>query len=291
MKFYVGVCRVDRVIPDSTIFDHVFISVDELYGQTFKFKANNWIMDSGGFNEIRKYGTYRHSPQRYADEIARWTDCGKFEMAVAQDYPCDALSRAASGIVFDMLPEYYQAGRRVANPELVRLHQELSVERYDLLLDCKPVVPIMPALQGVTAADYAEHVRMFGNRLKKDMRVCVGGLVWRSTRPRQIAQILEAIKSVRPDLRLHGLGLKKAALKSHEVCEALYSTDSMAWRKRAFWAMVEGTYVNEYGRIARNVRNRWWATFDFAQQYAGRIDEITTAEKAPITSLWNRPLP
>ena len=38
-----------------------------------------------------------------------------------------------------------------------------------------------------------------------------------------------AIKTQRPDLRLHGFGIKFHALQSPTVRELLYSSDSMAW--------------------------------------------------------------
>jgi hypothetical protein len=47
--------------------------------------------------------------------------------------------------------------------------------------------------------------------------------------PDQIEDILLAIKAQRPDLRLHGFGIKFEALKSSTVRELLHSSDSMAW--------------------------------------------------------------
>jgi predicted nucleotidyltransferase len=41
------------------------------------------------------------------------------------------------------------------------------------------------------------------------------------------------IKKQRPDLKLHGFGLKKTALKRATVRELLYSCDSMAWSDNA----------------------------------------------------------
>jgi len=59
--------------------------------------------------------------------------------------------------------------------------------------------------------------------------VGVGSVCKRNARPDEVADILAAIKSKRPDLRLHGFGLKLTALESREVRELLYSSDSMAW--------------------------------------------------------------
>jgi hypothetical protein len=48
-------------------------------------------------------------------------------------------------------------------------------------------------------------------------------------RPDQIEDILLAIKTQRPDLLLHGFGLKLEALQSSTVRGLLHSSDSMAW--------------------------------------------------------------
>jgi len=41
--------------------------------------------------------------------------------------------------------------------------------------------------------------------------------------------VLEAIARRRPDLRLHGFGIKKTALEHEGVRALLFSADSMAW--------------------------------------------------------------
>ena len=47
--------------------------------------------------------------------------------------------------------------------------------------------------------------------------------------PNRIEDILLAIKTERPDLRLHGFGVKLTALKQPTVRALLHSSDSMAW--------------------------------------------------------------
>jgi hypothetical protein len=56
-----------------------------------------------------------------------------------------------------------------------------------------------------------------------------------------IESVLLAIKQERPDLRLHGFGLKKTALASGVVHELLETADSMAW---SFQARMEGRNAN-----------------------------------------------
>ena len=57
----------------------------------------------------------------------------------------------------------------------------------------------------------------------------VGSVCKRNGHPRQIEDVLLAIKSERPDLRLHGFGIKLTALSSVTVRSLLHSADSMAW--------------------------------------------------------------
>jgi len=45
--------------------------------------------------------------------------------------------------------------------------------------------------------------------------------------------VLQAIKASRPDLRLHGFGLKLTALKDPHLRALLWSADSLAWSYNA----------------------------------------------------------
>lgn len=91
-------------------------------------------------------------------------------------------------------------------------------------------VSVMPVLQGYSPDSYAAHVRQYGGLLlKHGQRVGVGSVCKRNGNPDQIEDVLLAIKTHRPDLRLHGFGLKMEALKSGTVRALLHSSDSMAW--------------------------------------------------------------
>ena len=57
----------------------------------------------------------------------------------------------------------------------------------------------------------------------------IGSVCKRNGNPDQIEDILLAIKAQRPDLQLHGFGIKFHALQSPTVRQLLYSSDSMAW--------------------------------------------------------------
>lgn len=64
--------------------------------------------------------------------------------------------------------------------------------------------------------------------------------------------MLYSISRVRPDLRLHGFGIKRTALASAIVRNLLHSADSMAW---SFAARREGRDANDW-REAAQYRDR-----------------------------------
>jgi len=206
MKFYVGMhmpSKADRI-------DRAFISVNVLVKRKSSFPVNEWIMDSGAFTTIAKHGCYPEPVSVYAEQIRKWKGNGKLVAAVSQDYMCEDHMLAKTGMN-------------------VRQHQVLTIERYDQLLAEDTGVYIMPVLQGYTPSSYVDHVRMYGDRLAHGAYVGVGSVCKRNASPSSIVQVLKAIKKERPDLRLHGFGIKTTALRWEEVRDNLESADSMAW--------------------------------------------------------------
>jgi hypothetical protein len=169
-------------------------------------------MDSGAFTELSLYGHYRNDVFEYGQQIFRWRICGNLELAVAQDYMCEPFILAKTGLT-------------------IQEHQKLTIERYANLAKDTELsgVTIMPVIQGYAPEEYLRHVDMYGDLLKNGARVGVGSICKRNSNPRQIVNVLDGIKRERPDLRLHGFGLKLTALKNNYIQSLLYSADSMAW--------------------------------------------------------------
>ena len=107
-------------------------------------------------------------------------------------------------------------------------HQKITVVRYARLLDLTNVY-VMPVLQGYSPESYAAHVDQYGELFTPGQWVGVGSVCKRNGNPDQIEDILLTIKTQRPDLRVHGFGIKFQALQSPTVRQVLYSSDSMAW--------------------------------------------------------------
>lgn len=220
-QFFVGMHQPS----DAKHIDHAFISVNRLRTRKGPFAARSWIMDSGAFTQILKHGGYTEGVEVYAAEIRRWAGNGQLLAAVAQDYMCEAHMLAITGLT---IPE----------------HQRLTIERYDALSACDVGgVTIIPVLQGYSPDDYVRHIDMYGARLAPGAWVGVGSVCKRNGDPRAIEAVLWTIKQRRPDLRLHGFGLKATAFSSALVLELLHTADSMAW---SYAARREGRNQNDW---------------------------------------------
>lgn len=219
MLFYVGLHQPS----DAKHFDRSFISVNRLRLRKSNFKVSDWIMDSGAFTEIATHGNYRVGVDQYVAQIERWRSVGNMRAAVTQDWMCEPWIVAKTG-------------------KTVREHQRLTVERYDAIAS-KTTVYVMPVLQGYVIQDYLNHIEDYGDRLTSGKWIGVGSVCKRNTNVAEIEDILFSIKSVRPDLRLHGFGLKTTALRSASVNDMLYTADSMAW---SYAARKSGRNANDW---------------------------------------------
>lgn len=230
MRFFTGLHQPS----DARHFDACFISVNRLRGRKRNFIVGDWIMDSGAFTEISTFGYYRDSVDVYSREIKRWADCGNLLAAVAQDWMCEPHIVKKTGLS-------------------VETHQRHTIARYDALMkEDTGGVYIIPVLQGYQPHEYVRHLKMYGNRLHEGMWVGVGSVCKRNGSPDQIASVLLAIKHERPDLKLHGFGLKTTALGSPLVTSLLHTSDSMAW---SFHARINGRNGNDWREAKRWTEN------------------------------------
>jgi hypothetical protein len=226
MRFFTGLHQPS----DAKHFETAFVSVNRLKKRKSGFDVNDWIMDSGAFTTILTHGGYPEGVEVYAEQINRWSTNGNLLAAVAQDYMCESHMLKLTG-------------------KTVLEHQQLTIERYDELVKCDVGgVYIMPVLQGYDPSDYVRHIEMYGDRLADGAWVGVGSVCKRNGDPAAIEAVLMAIKAVRPDLRLHGFGLKSTALSSWIVRELLHTADSMAW---SYSARKQGRNGNDWREAKR----------------------------------------
>lgn len=209
------------------------ISAHALYRRRSGFPVRYWLLDSGAFRTIEMHGGYPEPVENYAALIRRYADNWRLLAAVAQDFMCEPFMLAKTGLT-------------------IADHQRLTIERYDALIACDTGgVRIMPVLQGYAPEDYAEHVNHYGDRLRPRAWVGVGSICRRNGNPAAIVAVLRAIKAVRPDLRLHGFGIKITALGWQLVRDLLWSADSMAW---SYAARREGRNANDPREAVRYAR-------------------------------------
>lgn len=241
VKFYVGLHQP----ADAQHFDLACISINRLRGRKKQVPCGDVLVDSGAFTEIFKHGRYRHTVEEYAAELHRLFTSGVVNIAaaVAQDYMCEPFILAKTGMTIEE-------------------HQRLTIERYDALVaelerlfDGAVPFHVMPVLQGFAPQDYVNHIRMYVDRLKPGMWVGVGSVCKRQGDPRAIMAVLQAIAAERPDLLLHGFGVKITSLVHPGVRSLLATADSMAW---SFAARKQGRDANDWreaDRLVQRVRD------------------------------------
>ena len=189
--------------------EKAMVSLNRLAHRKADFHPNHWIMDSGAFTRISS-GKAHLPVAEYAAQINRWARCGTLEAAVAQDYMFEPFVLSVTGLS-------------------VREHQNLSTRNYLELLDQDPQAYIMPVIQGFTQAQYEQHVEQLSPHLPESAWTGVGSICKRQGKPSAISAVLTAILKVRPDLKLHGFGVKTTALRQADIWERLHSVDSAAW--------------------------------------------------------------
>jgi hypothetical protein len=205
VRFYIGLHHPS----DARHFERACVSVNAL-ARRRKPLPTPIILDSGAFTEIGRHGGYRSGVRDYAAIIRRLRECCEIEVAVSQDYMCEPFILKKTGLT-------------------VADHQRLTIERYDDLVAADTGVPIMPVLQGYKPSDYARHVEAYGGRLPYGAWVGVGSVCKRNGSPESALMVFACIKVVRPDLKLHGFGIKKTTLQHPLALEFIATADSMAW--------------------------------------------------------------
>lgn len=239
VRFFVGLHQP----ADAQHFDRACISINRIRGRKKLVECGEVLVDSAAFTELDRHGHYRHGVEVYAAELRRLNAAGvvKIAAAVAQDYMCEPF----------MLEKTKAAG---ASDGTVKDHQRLTIERYDALVSEALPFPILPVLQGYAPREYQDHVRAYGDRLAFGMWVGVGSVCKRNGAPEKIVEVLAAIHAVRPDLRLHGFGIKQTSLMHPGVRDMLHSADSMAWSYAARRQGRDGNSWQEAKAFANRVQ-------------------------------------
>jgi hypothetical protein len=177
-----------------------------------------FMMDSGAFAVINKYGRYPYAPEEYADGIKKWHP----DVAWTMDYPCEPSVREKGG---------YN----------VKQAQEMTNNNQIKLLDLNANTQIV--VQGWTIAEYLENLDMIKEQGLLTGRLGIGS-VCRRGQVREIARIIRAISNNVPNwVKLHGFGVKISILKDTDAKFYLYSADSQTWDYESRYAdWLKGKY-------------------------------------------------
>ena len=219
MDFYIGLHQPS----DAHHFKRCCIHVGRLLTRWKPLGCEELLMDSQAFRILELLGGYPYHPRVYAAQVYRLIRARlvKKLVVVSQDYMCESY-------IFQKRYEHTGVRFTVAD------HQRLTISRYDTLrclLDKS--IYLMPVLQGYAPGEYVNHIRQYGLRLRSGMWVGVGSVCKRNSDPSAVRDVLYVIKRARPDLRLHGFGLKRTALADPVVRSFLSSADSTAWSLNA----------------------------------------------------------
>jgi hypothetical protein len=252
VRFYVGLHHPGTAHN----FPSACVSIRTLWRRQKPLGCPDVLVDSGAFTELAMHGRYTSTVAEYAAELRRLDEAGvvKITAAVAQDYMCEPFMQAKTGLT-------------------TAEHQRLTIERYDALAAERLPFPIMPVLQGFHPAEYQAHVRAYGARLLPGMWVGVGSVCKRQGNPRAIVDVLTAIRAARPDLVLHGFGVKSTALRDPGVVALLDTADSAAWsfaarkqgRNRHDWREAEAFAARIRTGAARAALEPWQPQLPFLQ--------------------------
>jgi hypothetical protein len=178
--------------------------------------AGRWALDSGGFTELSRYGTWDTgpTPAQYVDRVRRYRDeIGHLDWAAQQDWMCEPFITAKTGLS-------------------AREHIHRTVGNFCELSALGPDLNIVPSVQGYRVADYLYCVERYdkaGVDLRRVPLVGVGSVCRRQS-THEVGEILTLLHQAGVT-RLHGFGFKIQGLARHGAL--LTSADSMAWSAHA----------------------------------------------------------
>lgn len=211
MKFYVGISQHSHL---PWVRDCFMLSFQVIKRRKVAWVIPDhleWIMDSGAFSELKKYGCYTFTPEEYFKYVEWWQP----NYFVNMDWMCE--------------PSQLRRTNHTTQE-----HQQKSLDNqiklYELWEDSwiKPHCEFMGVLQGWMPKDYVEHIDLLKehNMILPYMGI---GSVCRRASDRQIVKVIKTIRKELPNTKLHGFGIKTTMLKNPVTYRCLNSVDSQAW--------------------------------------------------------------
>ena len=204
-----------------------------------------FMLDSGAYSVILKYGKYPFTLGEYAEGIEKWHP----DIAWTMDYPCE--------------PSVQKKGNY--DP---RKAQEMTINNQIKLLDLGANTQMV--VQGWAIPEYLENLDKIKEQGLLTDRLGIGSICRRG-QTREISRIIRAIKNNIPSwVKLHGFGIKTSILSQTDARFNLYSADSMSWAVTAF-----GKYENNgKGAKGKKINDKLPALQTYVTKIEGTLNPV-----------------
>ncbi|MGK8559546.1 DUF7221 family queuine tRNA-ribosyltransferase-like protein [Nocardia gipuzkoensis] len=225
MKFYLGTHQPHWLTRTT---EPLFVSDARLRDRkSFPRAQGEWALDSGGFTQLQKHGSWDSvTPRQYMERVRRYDEeIGNLAWAAPQDWMCEGLIRHGG---------VGPRGIRFAGTGLTtREHLHRTVGNLIDLRSLDSTRRIIPSIQGEKRQEYELCLDLYakaGIDLATEPVVAIGS-VCRRQATTEAAEIITAITDAVPGIRLHGFGIKTSGLAAYG--SLLASSDSTAWSDTA----------------------------------------------------------
>lgn len=205
-----------------------------------------FMLDSGAYSVIGKYGKYPYSCEEYTEGIKKWHP----DIAWTMDYPCE--------------PELQRKGNYGPKQSMA-----MTIENQKKLLDLGAKTQMV--VQGWELRDYLQNLDMIKENGLMTERLGIGSICRRGQNM-QISEIVRTVKRNVPGwVKLHGFGIKISVLKNTNSLYHLYSADSQAWGyERRYGEWLKGNYKN----------TNWHDKVPYLVDYINRIEPYTNINQS-----------
>jgi hypothetical protein len=160
------------------------------------------FLDSGGYQAFTKFGSYPFTVEDYARYISEVSP----NFAATMDFPCEP--QLSLGTVEERIQKTVLNAK-----ELAKL-----AENEELVM----------VLQGYRIDDYLSCINLYEKEDLSLDHVAIGSLCRRKSN-KEIYGILNAIRKVLPNSKIHGFGLSLTAVKDFSIFQLIDSFDTQAW--------------------------------------------------------------
>ena len=205
-----------------------------------------FMLDSGAYSVIGKYGKYPYSCEEYTEGIKKWHP----DIAWTMDYPCEL--------------ELQRKGNYGPKQSML-----MTIENQKKLLDLGANTQMV--VQGWELRDYLQNLDMINENGLMTERLGIGSICRRGQNM-QISEIIRTVKRNVPGwVKLHGFGIKISVLKNTDSLYHLYSADSQTWGyERRYGEWLKGNYKN----------TNWHDKVPYLIDYINRIEPYTTINQS-----------